>query len=300
MSILLDEKSSVLIQGITGRQAQTHVSYMVRYGTNVVAGVSPGKGGGKIDNIPVFDSVRSAISEHPTDISVLFVPGPRAKDAALEAVESDVPLVVVLAEGVPHHDSAEIIDRACKKEVRVIGPNSQGMISPGKAKLGGTGAAEPEKLYMPGPIGIISRSGGMGGEIGNILTRNGIGQSTYISIGGDLMIGTGFAPLLRLFEKDSQTKAVVIFGEPGTGHEEEAAQLVREGGFTKPLIALVVGESLERLPKGMSFGHTGSIIERGLGSVAQKRRLFKEAGVPVAEGIAEIPTLVKEALKEKS
>jgi succinyl-CoA synthetase alpha subunit len=142
--------------------------------------------------------------------------------------------------------------------VRVIGPNSQGMISPGKAKLGGTGGAEPERLFRPGPVGIVSRSGGMGGEIGNALTRRGIGQSTYVSIGGDLLIGTGFAPLLELFEQDPETRAVVMFGEPGTGHEEEAADLVGAGGFTKPLVALIVGEALERLPRGMSFGHTSS------------------------------------------
>lgn len=297
MSILLDEKSHVLVQGITGQQARTHVSYMMRYGTNVVAGVSPGKGGMVLDGVPVYDSVRTAVSRHVVDISVLFVPAPHARDAALEAIENEIPLVLVLAEGVPHHDAAEIIDRAEKRNVRVIGPNSQGMISPGKAKLGGTGGAEPERLYQPGPAGIISRSGGMGGEIANALTRRGIGQSTYISIGGDLLIGTGFVPLLRFFEEDFETRAVVIFGEPGAGHEEEVAELVRSGGFTKPLVALVVGEALERLPKGMSFGHTSSIIERGLGSPLRKKALLGEVGVRVAETFSEVPMLVEEALR---
>jgi len=292
MSILLDGNSRVLIQGITGQQARTHVYYMVRYGTRVVAGVSPGKGGTILDGVPVYDSVKGALREHQVDISVLFVPAPSAKDAALEAIESEVPLVVVLAEGVPHHDAAEVIDRAARKNIRLIGPNSQGMISPGKAKLGGTGGAEPEKLYRPGPVGIISRSGGMGGEIANVLSRRGIGQSTYVSIGGDLLIGTGFAPLLRLFKKDPETRAVVMFGEPGTGHEEEVAELVREGGFSKPLIALIAGESLERVPKGMSFGHTSSIIERGLGSPWGKKRLLREAGVKVAETLSEVAELV--------
>jgi succinyl-CoA synthetase alpha subunit len=299
MSILLDENSRVLVQGVTGQQARTHVSYMVRYGTKVVAGVSPGKGGSEVDGIPVYDSVTTAVSQHPADISVLFIPAPRAKHAALEAIENEVPLVVVLAEGVPHHDAAEIIERAAKKNVRLIGPNSQGMISPGKAKLGGTGGAEPEKLYMPGPVGIISRSGGMGGEIANVLTRRGIGQSTYISIGGDLLIGTGFVPLLKLFEKDPETRAVVIFGEPGTGHEEEVAELVRAGGFTKPLIALIAGESLEKLPKGTSFGHTSSFIERGLGSPAQKKKLLREAGVHVAEKFCDVALLVERALEKQ-
>lgn len=296
MSILLDDQSCVLVQGITGQQARTHLSYMIRYGTRVVAGVSPGKGGGSLDGVPVYDSVKAAVRNHPVGISVLFVPARRAKDAALEAIENQIPLVVVLAEGVPHHDAAEVIERAAVKGVRLIGPNSQGMISPGKAKLGGTGGAEPERMYLPGPVGIISRSGGMGGEIANVLTRRGIGQSTYISIGGDLLIGTDFVPLLKLFENDPDTKGVVLFGEPGTGHEEEVAELVHEGGFTKALVALVVGEALERLPRGMSFGHTSSIIERGLGSPVRKKRLFKEAGVKVAETLSEIPMLVEVGL----
>lgn len=296
MSILLDANSRVLVQGITGQQARTHVAYMMRYGTKVVAGVSPGKGGALIDGIPVYDSVRTATKHHRIDISVLFVPAPFAKDAGLEAVENEIPVVLVLAEGVPHHDAAEIIDRADKRGVRLIGPNSQGMISPGKAKLGGTGGPEPERLYQPGPVGIISRSGGMGGEIANVLTRRGIGQSTYVSIGGDLLIGTPFVPLLNLFEQDPKTKAVVIFGEPGTGHEEEVAKFVRKGGFTKPLVALIVGESLEKLPKGMSFGHTSSIIARGLGSPTQKKRLLKEAGVQVAESLSQVGALIESTL----
>jgi len=296
VSILLDGESRVLVQGIAARQARTHLPYMLRYGTKVVAGVAPGRGGEAIEGVPAYDTVAAALRHHAVDVSVLFIPAPAARDAALEAIEHGVPLVQVLAEGVPHHDAAEILERAAAKGVRVIGPNSQGMISPGKAKLGGTGGAEPERLFRPGPVGIVSRSGGMGGEIGNALTRRGIGQSTYVSIGGDLLIGTGFAPLLELFEGDPETRAVVMFGEPGTGHEEEAADLVRAGGFTKPLIALIVGEALERLPKGMSFGHTSSIIERGLGSPARKKELLREAGALVAETFAELPELVATAL----
>ena len=170
------------------------------------------------------------------------------------------------------------------------------MISPGKAKLGGTGGAEPDRLYMPGPVGIISRSGGMGGEIGNALTQKGIGQSSYVSIGGDLLIGTGFVPLLKLFEDDPETKAVVLFGEPGTSHEEEVAEMIQREGFSKTLVGLVVGEVIESLPKGMSFGHTSSIIERGTGSPVRKKRLLREAGVRIAETLAEIPKLVEEGL----
>ncbi|MCH7711535.1 MAG: CoA-binding protein [Proteobacteria bacterium] len=296
MSILLDGTSRVLVQGLSGRQARTHTGFMRQYGTKVVAGVSPGKGGAEIEGIANYDSVAGALRDHEVDISVLFIPAPFVKDAALEAIEHEIPLVVVLAEGVPHHDTALILERARLRGVRVIGPNSQGMISPGRAKLGGTGGAEPDRLYSKGPVGIISRSGGMGGEIGNILTRRHIGQSTFISIGGDLMIGSGFAPLLELFEADEETECVVIFGEAGTGHEEEAAALVRRGGFTKPLVALIAGESMESLPKGMSFGHTSAIIERGLGAPSRKKRLLGEAGVMVAERFAEIPELVEQAL----
>jgi succinyl-CoA synthetase alpha subunit len=296
MSILLDGASRVLVQGISARQARTHLPYMLRYGTRVVAGVAPGRGGETIASVPVYDTVAGACRDHEIDVSVLFVPAPAARDAALEAIEHGIPMVQVLAEGVPHHDTAHILERAEAKGVRVIGPNAQGMISPGKAKLGGTGGAEPERLFRPGPVGIISRSGGMGGEIGNALTRRGIGQSTYVSIGGDLLIGTGFAPLLELFEADPETRAVVIFGEPGTGHEEAAAELLRAGGFTKPLAALIVGDTLERLPKGMSFGHTSSIIERGLGSPMRKKELLRATGALVAESFAELPDLVARAL----
>jgi len=296
MSILLDGASRVLVQGISARQARTHLPYMLRYGTRVVAGVAPGRGGETIEGVPVYDTVAGACRDHAIDVSVLFIPAPAARDAALEAIEHGIPLVQVLAEGVPHHDTARLLERAEAKGVRVIGPNAQGMISPGKAKLGGTGGAEPERLFRPGPVGIISRSGGMGGEIGNALTRRAIGQSTYVSIGGDLLIGTGFAPLLELFEADPETRAVVMFGEPGTGHEEEAAELLRAGGFTKPLVALIVGDALEHLPKGMSFGHTSSIIERGLGSPARKKQLLREAGAMVAECSADLVDLVARAL----
>ncbi len=296
MSILLDGQSRVLIQGITGQQARTHVAYMVKYGTQVVAGVSPGKGGGEVDGIPVFDSVRSAMRERPADIAVLFIPARGVLDTALEAIENGIPLVMILAEGVPHHDTAEILHRAHRNGVRVIGPNSQGMISPGKAKLGGTGGQFPERMYSPGPVGIISRSGGMGGEIGSALTRRGIGQSTYVSIGGDLLIGTAFADLLPLFEADAETRAVVMFGEPGTGHEEAAAELLASGRITKPVVAFVCGEALERLPRSMTFGHTSSIIARGLGAPSRKKRLLRDAGALVAERFGEIPDLVTQAL----
>ncbi|MBI4540819.1 MAG: CoA-binding protein [Gemmatimonadetes bacterium] len=297
MSILLDHQSRVLIQGITGRQARVHLTYMLRYGTRVVAGVSPGKGGTEVEGVPVFDTVRSAVCAGPVDVAVLFIPNQGIRDTALEAIENGVPLVVILAEGVPHHDTAEILLQARLRGVRVIGPNSQGMISPGKAKIGGTGGQFPERIYTPGPVGIISRSGGMGGEIASALTRRRIGQSTYVSIGGDLLIGTAFADLLPLFEDDPDTRVTVMFGEPGTGHEEAAAELIAGGRITKPVVAFACGEALERLPRGMSFGHTSSIIARGLGSPTRKKQLLREAGALVAERFGEIPDLVAQALR---
>jgi len=299
VSILLDEHSRILIQGITGQQARTHLKYMLKYGTRVVAGVSPGKAGFEVEGVPVYDTVRSAVRQHPVDIAVLFIPARGARDAALEAIESEVPLVLLLAEGVPHHDTAQILGRARVRGVRIIGPNAQGMISPGKAKLGGTGGQFPDRIYMPGPVGIISRSGGMGGEIGSALTHQGIGQSTYVSIGGDLLIGTTFADLLPLYESDPQTRTVVLFGEPGTGHEEAAAELIGSRKITKPIVVFIAGEALEGLPRGMSFGHTGGLIARGIGSPSRKKRLLREAGALVAERFTEIPYLVEEALRRR-
>jgi succinyl-CoA synthetase alpha subunit len=298
VSILLDAETRVLVQGITGWQARTHVKYMVKYGTRVVGGVSPGKGGQAVDGIPVYDTVREAVAVAPADLAVLFIPGPAVKDAALEAIAAGIPSLVILAEGVPHHDAAEILARARRRQVRVIGPNSQGMISPGQAKVGGTGGSEPARMFRPGPVGIVSRSGGMGGEIASALTRAGIGQSTYVAIGGDLMIGTAFVDLLPLYQADPETRAVVLFGEPGTGHEEAAAEYIGAGKFTKPVVALVVGEAIERLPRELSFGHTSALIERGLGSPRRKKALLREAGVRVAESFNELPGLVADALKE--
>jgi succinyl-CoA synthetase alpha subunit len=296
VSILLDQTSRVLIYGITGQQAMTHVGYMLKYGTRVVAGVSPGKQGQQVHGVGVFETVAAAIHEQPADVAVLFVPGRAVRKTALEIVNHGVPLLVILAEGVPHHDTAAVLHAARDHGVRVIGPNSQGMISPGQAKLGGTGGAFPERLYRPGPVGIISRSGGMGGEIASALTRRGIGQSTYVSIGGDLLIGTTFADLLLLFEEDPATRAVVMFGEPGTGHEEAAAEAIRSGRVRKPVIAFVAGESLDQLPRGMSFGHTGVLISRGLGSPSRKKAVLREAGVHVADRFKEVSDLVAAVL----
>jgi succinyl-CoA synthetase alpha subunit len=296
VSILLDADSRVLIQGITGREAALHVPYMRAYGTRVVAGVSPGRGGETIDGVPVYDTVRRALQAHRIDVDVLFVPARFVRDAALEALEAAIPLVVILAEGVPHHDTAEILARAAEIGVRVVGPNSQGIISPGKAKVGGPGGDRPHLMFHPGPVGVISRSGGMGAEVAMALTKAGIGQSTYVAIGGDLLVGTEFTELLPMFEADPQTQAVVLFGEPGTGREEAAAALLAGRACRKPVVAFVAGEFLETLPRGMHFGHTGALIEGGVGRPSQKKAALRQAGALVADHFEQIVPLVRQAL----
>jgi succinyl-CoA synthetase alpha subunit len=300
LTILLDSDTRVMIQGLTGGQAREHVRYMLAYGTRVVCGVSPGKGGVVVEGVPVYDTVSRALEDHTLDLSVLFIGARRVKEAALEAVEHRVPTILILEDGVPHHDTCEVLTRARANKVRVIGPSAQGMVSPGRAKVGGSGGSWPERIVKPGPVGVISRSGGMGVEISLLLTRHGIGQSTYVAIGGDLMIGSGFADLLPLFQRDEQTRAVVIFGEPGAGHEEAAAACVAEGRFTKPLVAFVAGESLEQMPSGLTFGHTSAIMGGGSGSASAKKACLRRSGARVAERFRDILPLVREALGEHS
>jgi len=296
LSILLDSATRVLVQGATGAEARRLLPTMTAYGTRVVAGVSPGKGDAFVGGAPIYDTVAAALSAHEVDLSVLFVPARFVKAAALEAIEAGVPVVHVLAEGVPHHDACVLLARAAEKGAFVIGPNSQGMVSPGKAKLGGTGGEVPELMFRPGPVGVVSRSGGMGAEICLFLTRAGIGQSTYVALGGDLLIGATFVEMLALFEEDPDTRVVVMFGEPGTDREEEAARFIAGGGFTKPVVAMVPGEFWETSPTPASVSHTGALIERGRGAPSLKKRLLREAGVSVAEKFSEIAPLVREAL----
>ena len=299
MSILLDENTRVLVQGATGAEARRLIPTMVNYGTRIVAGVSLGHGGEDIDGIPVYGSVAAALREHEIDLSVLFIPARFSRDAALEAIDGGIPVLNVVAEGVPHHDACEIIARAGKAGVMIVGPNSQGMLSPGKAKVGGTGGEVPDLIFRPGPVGVVSRSGGMGAEISLALTRAGIGQSTYIAIGGDLIIGTTFVEILALFEADPETKCVMMFGEPGTAREEEAAEFIVSGGFTKPVVAMIPGEFLESLETPAPTSHTGALIERGVGAPSAKKRLLREAGARVAERFSEIVPLVREALADR-
>jgi succinyl-CoA synthetase alpha subunit len=288
MSILIDDKTRVLVQAITGSQGRTDLRRMLRFGTRVVAGVTPGKGGQTVDDIPVYDTCEAALRDHAVDAAVSYVPPRAIKDAALEAIAAGIALLAIAAERIPLHDLAVILGAARRAGTRIVGPNTLGIASPGKALIGGIGGETPERALLPGPVGIISKSGGMGAEVCWTLTRAGIGQSTYVSIGGEAMSGSTFRDLLELFEGDVQTRAVVLFGETGTLYEEEAAEFIKSGGFTKPVFAIVAGRFTESLP-GVRFGHGGTIIEGGLGTPSAKIRALEDAGVSVVRRLSQLP-----------
>ncbi|MEB3788587.1 MAG: succinate--CoA ligase subunit alpha [Desulfurococcales archaeon] len=292
MAILLDEKTKVIVQGITGREGSFHTKLMLDYGTKVVAGVTPGKGGQEVHGVPVYDTVEEAVKEHPdATASIIFVPARFAADAVYEAVDAGMKLVVVITEHIPVHEALKFINYAKQKGTTVIGPNCPGLISPGKAKLG----IMPGHVFKEGPIGIISRSGTLTYEIGYALSKQGMGQSTVIGIGGDPVIGTSFTEAMELFEKDPETEALVLVGEIGGDMEERAAQMIKEGRFTKPVVAFIAGRTA---PPGKRMGHAGAIIMMGTGTYQGKVKALEEAGVKVAKTPFEIPELLRQALKK--
>lgn len=297
MSILIDTHTKVLIQGITGREGSRACRDMISYGTHVVAGVTPGKGGSRVDNIPVYDSVLEALYDHPDiNISLISVPGAFVRDAAFEALHAGVTLVVILTEHMPTQDSAMVIQYAQAKHARIIGPNSIGLIVPGRVKIGSIGSGDMHRVFRRGTIGIISKSGGMTSEIAFTLKKAGFGVSTAIGIGGDQMIGSDFADLLDLFERDPETRAVVLFGEIGGTYEERAAEHIRAKKFTKPVVALIAGRFSEYLPQETVLGHAGAIVNNGRGDYASKVRTLKRAHVHVVTELEHIPTVLKENL----
>ena len=282
MSILVDEKSKVLVQGITGREGMIRTRLMKDYGTNVVAGVTPGKGGGDIYDVPVFDSVREAWRQAgPFDISVIFVPATLVKDAALEALDAGIKLAVLVPDRVPIFDVLEV--EAC-----FVGPNTLGLVSPGKAVLGMIGgrAERAREWFRPGHVGVTSRSGGMTSAISYYLTEAGLGQSTIIHVGGDAVVGLSHPDVAKLFEEDGDTKIIVMFGEIGTTQEERVADLVASGKVTKPVVAYIGGKAAK---SGTRFSHAGAIVEGSKGSYASKVERLKDAGVHVVDAILEIP-----------
>lgn len=284
MSILINQHTKVLVQGITGRDGRFHTSKMLAYGTKIVAGVSPGKGGSRSENVPVFNTVREAVETTGADCSLIFVPAPLAADAILEAGESGIKLVVCISEGVPTLDMVKATAYLKAKGVKLLGANCPGLISPGQSLVG----ILPGNIFLPGQVGLISRSGTLTYEIVHQLSLQGIGQSTCVGIGGDPVAGLYFRDLLQLFEEDPQTKAVVLVGEIGGDAEERAALYIQEH-LSKPVVAFIAGQTA---PPGKRMGHAGAIISSGSGTAAEKIKAFEAVGVPVARLPEEIPGLI--------
>ena len=285
MSILVDENTRLLVQGITGREGTFHTQQAVAYGTKVVAGVTPGKGGSAVDGIPVFNTVRAAKEATGATASVIFVPPPFAADAILEAADAGLPLVVCITEGIPTLDMARVMDNLSRSKTRLIGPNCPGIISPGKCKIG----IMPGHIHLQGKVGVVSRSGTLTYEAVGQLTALGIGQSTCLGIGGDPIIGTTFVDVLRLFNEDAETHGIVMIGEIGGTAEEEAAAFIK-AQVKKPVAAFIAGRTA---PPGRRMGHAGAIISGGKGTAADKIAALRSAGIAVAES----PALIGETLK---
>jgi len=297
MAILADQDTKVIIQGITGREAASFTKDMLDYGTRVVAGVTPGKQGQEVHGVPVYDTVRGALKEHPVDASIISVPPGMAKGAVLEAVENHIKLLVVVSERVPRKDVIEFLEAAREQDTRVIGPNTLGIISPERVKLGMAGGPveDVKKAYTPGNVGIASRSGGMTTEIANLLTTHGIGQSTCVGIGGDPVVGTNFLDLIPLFDQDPETKAVVLFCEPGGIIEESLAELVISQKIALPIVAFIAGRFVDDMP-GVRFGHAATIVEGNKGTAKGKVESFKKAGIHVAESFSDIVKILRDTI----
>ncbi|MDD4191650.1 MAG: succinate--CoA ligase subunit alpha [Mangrovibacterium sp.] len=286
MSILVNHDTRLVVQGITGRDGQFHAGRMSGYGTRVVAGTSPGKGGENIQGIPVFDTVEEAVAITDANTSVIFVPAPFAADAILEASYAGIELVVAISEGVPVQDMIRITPLLRQNGTRLIGPNCPGLITPGESLVG----ILPGMIFHRGSVGLMSRSGTLTYEVVNMLTKSGLGQSTVIGIGGDPVAGLYYLELLEMFEKDPETEAVVLIGEIGGDAEEQAADYILRH-VTKPVVAFIAGQTA---PPGKRMGHAGAIISSGSGTAEEKIRAFENANVPVAREPSDIPVLLKE------
>ena len=288
MSVLVGEGTRVVVQGITGHQGTLHTRGMLAFGTKVVAGVTPGRGGGTVEGVPVFDAVEDAVRVTGANASCIFVPAPFAKDALFEAVDAGVPLAVIITEHIPFHDMLEMLYYARAQGTRIIGPNCPGLASPGKAKVG----ILPNVIFRPGRVGVVSRSGTLTYEMVNSVSEAGFGQSTCIGLGGDPVNGTTFVDALELFQKDAGTDAIVLVGEIGGVAEEEAAEFI-EAKVTKPVVGYIAGRSA---PPGKRMGHAGAIITRGRGTAESKVQALTKAGVRMARFPYEIPDRVREAV----
>lgn len=285
MAIIINDDTKVVVQGITGGQGRFHTRAMKEYSTKIVAGVTPGKGGGVVEDTPVYDSISEVDDE--IDASIIFVPAPFAKDAALEAIDFGLNPVVIITERIPIQDSIEVMRKAQEKATDVIGPNTPGIISPGKCKMG----VMPSHVFSHGTVGLISRSGTLTYEIANNLSKAGLGQSTTVGLGGDPVVGLSFVDVLKKFEGDKQTKAVVLVGEIGGNAEEIAAEYIKDY-YTKPVVAYIAGRTA---PPGKRMGHAGAIVSKGVGTAEGKIKALSDAGVEVAE----FPSDVVKILKKK-
>ena len=297
MSILIDENTTFIIQGITGREAVNMARECLDYGSKLVGGVTPGRGGRDVHGVPVFDTVKEITGRQRVDASVISVPPAFVRDAAFEAVENGIKLIVIVTERIPRLEVAQLVEFARRHDARVIGPNCLGVLSPEKSRVGGMGGAAvaARKAYQPGPVGIMSRSGGMTTEIANTLTAAGLGQSTAVSIGGDAIVGSTYAELMPLFESDPETKAIVIYSEPGGAMEAQLAKYVKEHGTRLPIVAFMAGKFMDEMP-GMRFGHAGTIVEGKADTTAEKIARMTDAGISVAEEIQDIPAIVTERM----
>ncbi|MEA2370438.1 MAG: succinyl-CoA synthetase alpha subunit [Solirubrobacteraceae bacterium] len=305
MSILIDASTTFIVQGITGREAVNLTRECLDYGAGarIVGGVTPGRLGRDVHGVPVFDTVAQAVENHgaPIDGSVVTVPPAFTRDAVVEAIENGVKLIVIVTERIPRRDVAQMVELATLRGARIIGPNCLGMIVPDIVKMGGIGgpAKNAAQAYSPGPIGVISRSGGMTTEMSSTLTAAGLGQSTAVSIGGDAIIGSTYAELMPLFEADPQTLGIVIYTEPGGRMEAELARWVSENDSRLPIVAFMAGRFMDEMP-GMSFGHAGTIVEGKEDTAAEKIARLAEAGIDVAEEISQIPGLIQAKIDERS
>ena len=298
MAILIDEKKSVLIQGITGREGRTRASLMKDYGTHIIAGVTPGKGGQEIIGVPVFDTVLEASEAcGPFDVSVLFIPAPLVRSAALEAIDAGVKLLVIVPDRVPIYDVLEIAHKAKKHNAIFVGPNTLGVLSPGKGVLGMIGgrAASARSWFFPGPVGITSRSGGITSSMAYYLAQEGIGATTLVHVGGDVVVGLPHPEVIRRFQEDPETKAIVMFGEIGGSQEERVADLVESGEVTKPIIAFIGGKAAK---SGTRFSHAGAIVEGNRGTYDGKVKRLQEVGATVVDAFGDLPRVTKSVLEK--
>jgi succinyl-CoA synthetase alpha subunit len=297
MSILIDENTRVLVQGITGREGMARTQLMMNYGSRVVAGVTPGKGNQAVLDVPVFDTVLEAVETvGEIDASVIFVPAPLVKNAALEAIDAGIKFLVLVPDRVPIYDVLEIHHAVQRAGARFLGPNTLGLLTVNRAVLGMMGgrAEAAKQWFKKGPVGVTSRSGGITSSIAYYLSKSGIGQSTIVHVGGDVVVGTPHPDVVMLFQEDPETKAVVMFGEIGTSQEEQVADLIEQGRFTKPLIAYIGGAAAK---SGTRFSHAGAIVEGGRGAHESKVKRLKEVGAHIVDRFDDIPGVTQEVLQ---